>query len=93
MAIKTGPSVRLQRTITFDMGNCVAATTTQSSAQTCVGATTDMVFLAKRPSAMNAGLIIVEVICDAVDTVKFRFGNLTAVDVDPASLAYEIVGV
>jgi hypothetical protein len=51
-----------------------------------------MIFMARRPTAMNAGLTIEEVFCDAVDTVKFRFGNVTAGAIDPASLTYEVLG-
>lgn len=94
MALFTGPSIRLPNaSVTFDMTSCAANTTTASTAQALKGARTDMHFLARRPTAMNAGLLIEEVFCDAVDTVKFRFANITAGAIDPASLIYEVIGL
>ena len=92
MAIATGPAPRVSGSVTFDMTACGANTVTTSTAQTFKGAKTDMLFEARRPTSMNAGLLIAEVFCDAVDTVKFRFANITAGSIDPTSLTYEILG-
>ena len=92
MAVNVARPPRLVGTLTFDMTSCTAATTTTSSAQTLAGARTDMAFFVSRPTSLNAGVFPVAAFCDAADTIKIVFANVTAGDLNPSSLSYEIIG-
>ena len=92
MALATAKAPRLNQTLTFDMTSCTAATTTTSSAQTLKGARTNMAFFVSRPTSLNAGVFPVAAFCDAADTIKIVFANVTAGNIDPASLSYEVIG-
>lgn len=91
MAVNPARHPRLVGTLTFDMTSCTAATTTTSSAQTLKGARTDMAFWVSRPATLNAGVFPVAMFCDAADTVKITFANVTAGNLDPASLSYDYI--
>lgn len=92
MPINTGPVVQKNDgSVTFDMGECAANTVTTSSAQDCKGARVGAIFIPVRPASLDGGLILGEIFCDAINTVKFRFFNITAAPINPASLTYTFI--
>lgn len=91
MPINTSSPVRGRWTITFDMTSCGAAARTVSTGQTAKGATTDMVFLVKRPSGLSANLAV-DASCTTAGQILFGFTNPTAGAIDPTSLSYDVIG-